>query len=380
MSNLKKFVYPKFKSIPIVRMRNLSIKDPKKKKLLKKAFNRVMEHGQLILGKEVNEFERKLCEINDCKFAVGVSSGSAGLLLAVKASGIVEGDEVITTPMSWLVTSSVIKMVGAIPVFADVDENYNLDPTKIMKLITKKTKAILPVHFYGKIAQIDKIKKICNENKLVLIEDVAQAFGTSLNKKKAGTFGDIGVFSFGPMKVHGALGDAGAIIFNKKKYLKKIISLRQCGTIDNEICIYPEIKHNLDSLQAAFLKSNLELYAKTKKKRYIIACHYKKLLNNKICCPNFEDYDSHSFYDFTILVEKREKIIIYLYQNKIEVKVRHPFLINEQPIFKNLPKYNLPNASKFIKKILQLPMHDNLTLKQVEYVSNKINNFYNKYI
>ncbi len=375
---IKEFKYPKLSSRARVRMRDLSVKDKKKKLALNKVFNKVIKHGHLILGKEVKDFEKKMCSINQIKYCVGVSSGSAALLLALKAAGIKKGDEVITTPMSWLVTSSTILMVGAVPVFADVDNNFNLDPYKIENLITKKTKAVLPVHFYGKIAQIDKIKKICNKNKLILIEDVAQAFGTSLNKKKAGTFGDIGIFSFGPMKVHGALGDAGAIIFNKKKYQKKILSLRQCGTINNEICIEPEIKHNLDALQAAFLKVNLDLYENTKKKRFLVAQRYKKQLSKKILTPDISDYNSHSFYDFTVLVNNRKKVINYLYKNSIEVKVRHPFLINQQPIFKNLPKKKLPRSEEYVKKILQLPIHDNITNKEIDYVCKKLNSFIDK--
>ena len=372
---IKEFKYPAMKSSPKVRMRDLSIKNSKKKNALKKKFEKVISHGHFILGKEVESFEKKLCSFNNSKYCVGVASGSAALLLSLKAADIGKADEVITTPMSWLVTATTIKMVGAIPIFADVDTNYNLDPNKIQKLITKRTKAVIPVHFYGKIAQIDKIKKICDKNNLILIEDVAQAFGTSLKNKKAGNFGDIGIFSFGPMKVHGALGDAGAIIFNKKKYLKKLLSLRQCGTINNEICIYPEIKHNLDALQAAFLKVNLDFYDQTKKKRFFIANYYKKKLSEKFFCPEVNDYNSHSFYDFTILTNNRNKLIKYLYKNKIEAKVRHPFLINEQPVFKDLPKYNLPRAKNYVKKILQLPIHDNITIKEVDYVCKKLNSF-----
>ena len=372
---IREFKYPRMKLLPKVRMRDLTIKNSKKKQALMNEFEKVISHGQLILGKEVSKFEKNICSFNDSKYCIGVASGSAALLLSLKAAGIGRGDEVITTPMSWLVTSTTIKMVGATPIFADVDTNYNLDPNKIQKLITKKTKAVMPVHFYGKIAQIDKIKKICEKNNLLLIEDVAQAFGTSLKNKKAGNFGDLAILSFGPMKVHGALGDAGAVIFNKKKYLKKLISLRQCGTINNEICIYPEIKHNLDALQAAFLNVNLSFYNQTKKKRFLIAEYYKKNLSKKFVCPEIENYNSHSFYDFTILVNDRDKLIKYLYKNKIEVKVRHPFLINEQPVFKDLPKYNLPRAKYYVKKILQLPIHDNITIKEADYVCKKLNSF-----
>ena len=288
------YIYPKISNKPKVRMRDLSIKNIKKRKAYEQAFKRVIDHGQFILGKEVKNFEKNICKIIKSKYTIGVSSASSGLLLALKAANISSGDEIITTPMSWLVSSSVIKMVGAKAKFVDVDEDCNIDPNLILKKINFKTRAVIVVHFYGKIAQIEKIRKICKKNKLILIEDCAQAFGAKIKNGYAGSFGDFGIFSFGPMKVHGGIGDAGAIVCKNRNYYKKLISLRQCGTIKNEIAIYPEIKHTLDALHAAILNENLKIFKKTRANRIKIAKQYISHLKKYYKCPSYNSYD-HTF-------------------------------------------------------------------------------------
>lgn len=367
------FKYPKQKKNFFIRARDLSVKNNNIKKNFQKVLNRISKHGIFILGKEVESFEKKLAKFLGVKYAVAVSSGTSALYLTLKCLDLKKGDEIITTPMSWLVTSTVIKIIGAKPVFADVDSDYNLDPLAINKLITSKTKAILPVHFYGKIAQINEIRKIAKSNNLFLIEDVAQAFGTSLNGIKAGTFGDFGTFSFSPMKVFGSFGDAGAIVFKDKKYLNLLKSLRTCGTVNSEICNVAEIKHNIDAIQAAFIKENFNIYDDLKKRRIEIAKRYTSKLNPKFYPPQIEDQYTHSFYDYTILVENRDEVIKYMYKNGIEVKVRHPILINHQKVFKDLPEYNLPNANYYISRILSLPMHYNLKNNQIDFICKKLN-------
>jgi UDP-2-acetamido-2-deoxy-ribo-hexuluronate aminotransferase len=368
---MKNFKYPSAKNF-LVRARDLSIKNKKIKSNFNLVVNRICNHGIFILGHEVENFEKKISKFLSIKYAVAVSSGTSALYLALKCLKLKGDDEVITTPMSWLASSTAIKLAGGKPVFSDVDKNYNIDPDSIVKKINSKTKAILAVHFYGKVAQIDKIQKIAKENNLYLLEDVAQAFGTSLNGKKAGTFGDFGTFSFSPMKVFGSFGDAGIIVFNDKKYLKELEILRSTGTINKEICFTAENKHNIDPLQAAFICQNFNILEKLKKKRLDIAQRYYKKLNKNYCCPLIDKEYSHSFYDYTILVNNREKVIKHMYANGIEVKVRHPLLINDQPVFSYLTKQKLYNAENYVSKILSLPMHYNLTNKQINYVCEKL--------
>ncbi len=365
----KIFEYPKFISKPKVRARNLSISN---KKIIKNFINtskRISKHGIFILGHEVNSFENKIKNFLGVKNVVAVNSGTSAIYLALKILNLKKNDEIITTPMSWLITSTSILLAGGKPVFADVDNNYNLDPNSVEKRITKKTKAIVVTHFYGKVAQIDKLKKISKKFNLILIEDSAQAFGASLKKKKAGTYGDIGTFSFSPMKVFGSFGNAGAIVFKNKKFLNKLISLRTCGTINREICQFPELKFDIDPIHAAHIKENFNVYNFLKNKRLSMAKRYFRNLSDEIeNLPKIEKEYNHTFYDFTVLVENRKKVIEYLYENGIEVKVRHPILINKQPVFKNLKKIKLPKAELYVDKILSLPMHYNLKNSEVDYV------------
>jgi len=367
------FEYPKFKSKPKVRARNLAISDKKILSNFIKTSKRISKHGIFILGHEVKKFENKISNFLNTKNVIAVNSGTSAIYLALKALNLNKADEVITTPMSWLITSSSILLAGGKPVFADVDNNYNLDPSSVINKINFRTKAIVVTHFYGKVAQIDKLRAISNKFNLILIEDSAQAFGASLKNRKAGTFGDFGTFSFSPMKVFGSFGNAGVIVFKNKKFYNKLISLRTCGTINREICQFPELKFDIDPIHAAHINENFNVYNKLKQKRLSIARRYLKNLSyNFDSLPKVEREYNHTFYDFTVLVNQRKKIIKYLYAKGIEVKVRHPILINNQPIFKNLKKTKLEKAEYFVDRILSLPMHYNLKEDEIDYVSENL--------
>ena len=370
---MKLFQYPKLKSKLKVRARNLSISNKRIIKNFIKTSKRISNHGIFILGHEVNSFESKIKNFLDIKNAVAVNSGTSAIYLALKILNLKKNDEIITTPMSWLVTSTSILLAGGKPVFADVDSNYNLDPNSVINRITKKTKAIVVTHFYGKVAQVDKLKKISKKYNLILIEDSAQAFGASLKKIKAGTYGDIGTFSFSPMKVFGSFGNAGVIVFKNKDFLNKLISLRTCGTVNREICQFPELKFDIDPIHAAHIKENFNVYNFLKRKRLSIAKRYYINLSDQIeNLPKVEREYNHTFYDFTVLVENRKKVIKYFYEKGIEAKVRHPILINKQPVFKNLKKVFLPKAEFYVDKILSLPMHYNLKNSEIDYVCENL--------
>ena len=366
---MKLFKYPKFKSKPKVRARNLAISDKKILSNFLKTSKRISKHGIFILGHEVEKFENKISNFLNTKNVIAVNSGTSAIYLALKALNLKKTDEVITTPMSWLITSSSIVLAGGKPVFADVDDNYNLDPNSVKNKINSRTKAIVVTHFYGKVAQVDKLRVISKKFNLILIEDSAQAFGASLNNIKAGTFGDFGTFSFSPMKVFGSFGNAGVIAFKNKKYHKRLLSLRTCGTINREICQSPELKFDIDPIHAAHINENFNVYNKLKQKRLSIAKRYFNNLSNYFSSlPKIESEYNHTFYDFTLLINNRNKIINYLYQKGVEVKVRHPILINNQPIFKNLKKTKLEKAEYFVDRILSLPMHYNLKESEIDYV------------
>jgi len=366
---MKLFDYPIIKGKPKVRARDLAISEKKILYNFNKTSKRIAKHGMFILGHEVKNFENKISKFLNTDNALAVNSGTSAIYLALKSLNLKTNDEVITTPMSWLITSSAILLAGGKPIFADVDDDYNLDPNSVIKKINSKTKAVVVTHFYGRVAQMNELRKISNKFNLILIEDSAQAFGASLNNKKAGTYGDFGTFSFSPMKVFGSFGNAGIIVFKNKKYLNKLISLRTCGTINREICKFPELKFDIDPIHAAHINENFNVYNQLKKKRLTIAkSYFANLANHFENLPKIEKEYNHTFYDYTIQVNQREKVIKYLYNKGIEVKVRHPILINKQPIFKNLKQTKLKKAEYFVKKILSLPMHYNLKNNEIDYV------------
>ena len=184
---------------------------------LKKAFETTLSHGMVMLGPEVQELEKRVCNIIKTKFAIGVGSGSSALYLALKASGITNGDEVIVSPMTWIITINAIAECGAIPVFADIDNNFNIDPQSIKNRINKKTKAILTMHYAGKLCDMNEITKLAKENNLLIVEDAAQAFGSSMNGVFAGNFSTAASFSFNPMKTLGGYGEAGIVVTNNEE-------------------------------------------------------------------------------------------------------------------------------------------------------------------
>src|SRR6056297_1430534 len=246
---------------------------------IKKSLNKVLEHGLYILGPEVEEFENNLANYTNTKEAVCVASGSDALFLGLKALGIKERDEVITTPFSFFSTASAITRVGAKPGFVDINpKTFNIDVTKIESKITDKTKAILPVHLFLQPAQMDKIMEIAEKYNLSVLEDAAEAFGMEFDNTKAGAIGDIGIFSFYPTKTLGAYGDGGAVVTNKEKYAEEIISLRNHGQLNRYH--HKEVGYNdrLDTFQGAILNIKLKYIDNAIKKRNEIGNLYNKKL------------------------------------------------------------------------------------------------------
>jgi dTDP-4-amino-4,6-dideoxygalactose transaminase len=364
--------YPQMDGPPRVRLRDLSIHSEADRISLHSILDRFMDHGMWILGEEVEQFERAVAEFFGRKHCVGVASASAGLYLALKALGIGDGDEVITTPMSWLVTSSAIVMTGARPIFVDVDENYNLDPQSVESAITSKSRAILPVHFYGRVANMRPIVEIAQNYGLQVIEDVAQAVGGQSGGIKAGSFGQVGVASFSPMKVIASMGDAGVIVCDNDDLADRLRSLRHCGTKHGEICVEPELKHTIDALQAAVIKERLTHAAEIIAFRRSRAELYCERLRDLMIIPDLGEDLEHTVYDFTVRVPRRNEVITHLTKHLIETKVRHPLLICDQPIYSAAIKPEVPRARRFLPEILCLPMHQNLTVEQVEYVCDVV--------
>ena len=359
-----------------VRYRDLSVSDPKMKSELLSAVEKVLMHGQILLGPEVKEFETLIAKECGTKHAVGVGCGTDALYLSMRALGISSGDEVITTPLSWIATVNAIVATGAKPVFVDIGSDLNIDPDLIQNSINNKTKAIIPVHFTGRLCKMDKIMQVAKKNKLFVIEDAAQAYGANINGKMAGSFGDTGCFSMNAMKVYSSYGEAGAIAVNNDKLKEDLVSLRYNGTINKEDCHVPSINARIDTIHAAMMNVNAKYLSQKIKRIREIAKYYNEKLKDIVDCP-LEDDSFHTYYSYTIKVDDRDSFMEYLNQNEIETKIQHPILMPFHTAYKELyhPIY-IPIAVKLVKKILCIPNHDKMTDKQVEYVAEKIYSYY----
>lgn len=342
------------------------------------AVKRVLDSGVYVLSDEVKEFEKEFAKFCGVKYCVGVANGLEAIQISLMALGIKEGDEVITTPISAVATTLAILAVGATPVFVDIKENGQINEDLIEKAITKRTKAVLPVHLYGQPANVEKIKDICKKHKLFLVEDSAQAHGTKLNDKKVGTFGEISCYSFYPTKNLGAIGDGGAITTNDPKLAKICSEIRDYGQESKYVHTRFGLNSRLDELQAAILREKLRFLDKDNETRREIAKRYvdglKSTKGIEIVLP--EKFDDSIFHLFVIKTKKRDELKKYLAENGIPSLIHYPITIPDQPMFKGKYKnLDIPVARKFVNQILSLPCHSFLTLEDVGYIINELDGF-----
>lgn len=347
------------------------------------AIKRVLESGWFILGEELKNFEKEFSKYLGVKYAVGVNSGTDALYFALLAAGIGPGDEVITVDNSFISTVLAIFWVGAKPVFVDVDQyTYNVDPARIEEKITSKTKAILPVHLFGYPCEMSKIMKIATKYDLKVIEDACQAHGSSYKGKKLGTIGDIGCFSFYPAKNLGAYGDAGAIVTNNEKIAKKLILLRNYGQKEKYYFQIKGFNSRLDEIQAAILREKLKRLDKWNKKRKKIAeKYYQELSGLPIVLPPKEAKDRQgNNYVFVIKVKDRDSFQQYLSESGITSLIHYPVPIHNQECCSELlgEGNKLRLTEKLAKEIISLPIFPQMEDGEVDYVCEKIKDFFKK--
>ncbi len=360
-----------------IRYRDLSVKDPVLKKELMQAVEKVLDHGWFILGDEVETLEREIAALCDKKYAVGVGSGTDALYLALRALGVGPGDEVITTPLSWIATTNAIVLAGATPVYVDIGKDLNINANLIEKAITPKTKAIVPVHFTGKMCDMPRIKDIANRHKLFLVEDAAQAFGARLPSGVAGSFGDISCFSMNPMKVLCAYGEAGAVVTDYPKLCERLVSLRYAGTVNRDDCHFPSLNGRIDTIQAAMISVNLKHFQAKLEKLRKIAKRYTAALKGVVTCPQ-DKGDDHVYYSYTILAPRRDELREYLMKNGIETKIQHPILMPYHTAYRGKFSPKIPVAERLVKQLVCIPNEANLTNKQIDYIIDRIKRFYGK--
>jgi dTDP-4-amino-4,6-dideoxygalactose transaminase len=368
----------------------IKFSDPRQSYKINKAnitrsINKTLLSGSYVLGKSVKNFEKQFANYIGARYAVGVNSGTDALEIAIKSLGIRRGDEIITVSHTALATVSAITSIGAIPVLVDVDHSYNIDPVLLSKSLTKRTRAIIVVHLYGKPAPIHKIRKFCKINNLKLIEDCAQACGSSIRRKKIGCFGDISAFSFYPTKNLGTFGDGGAIITSNSKLYINAQRIRQYGWNEKRISDLPGRNSRLDDIHASILSVKLKNLDAENKARLSIANKYNKKLSKlsrDIKLQPLEINETHSFHLYVILLNSksiRNKLKEYLYKNGIETGIHYPIPIHMQPGYSNLIKIrsgNLKNTEEFSGQILSLPMHPWLKIKEINFIVDKIKIFF----
>lgn len=355
---------------PKVPFMDLRVHDPKEKEILLNTFSRIMDHGRFIMGHEVENFERKVAAYCQKKYCVGVSSGTDALYLSLKSLGIGPGDEVITTSLSWIATANAIVMAGATPVFADINSNLNVSVDSIERMMTSKTKAILPVHYTGRPVEIDRISELVRDRGIHVIYDAAQAFGSLYKDKPIGAYGDISCFSMNPMKTLAACGEAGAIVTDDEAVYEELKILRYNGTINKEFCTSPSLNGRIDALQAGILSDRLDFLAEKISKRKAICQYYDELLSDLVLTPEQDTSNSiSSYYSYTVQIDDRQKMINDLSAVGVETKIQHPILMCEQEPYKKYRNDINQKTREIVSRILCLPANETIDMSQVEYVA-----------
>ncbi len=349
------------------------------KDLIKK-FKLIGRQGDFILGKELVKFEKKISKFLKVKYVLGIGNWTEGMIMSCKALNFSKDDEIITVSNSFIATCGAIAYADCKPILVDVDETLNMDVNFIEKKITKKTKAIMPVHLSGIPSNIDQIKKIAKKYNLIFIEDAAHAFGGTYKGKYLGTLGDIGIFSLHPRKNFHVLGDGGLIVTNNKKLYQKLKLLRNHGLKNRNSSITWGTNSRLDNIQAGFANILLKKIDKLNDKFYDIANYYTKNLKNYVQTPIFEKKISKpTFHQYIIRTKKRDSLKKFLFKKGIQTAIHYPLPIHKQPAFINsYGKIKLKKTEVYSKEILSLPIHNFLTKKELIYIIKNIQQFFKK--
>ena len=339
----------------------------------------VLDSGWYILGNEVKQFEKEFAEYVDSRFCVGCASGLDALEIAFRVIGIQKGDEVIVCSNSYIACVMGITMNDGTPVFVEPDEYDNLDADKIEEKITDRTRAILAVHLYGQSCDMDKIMDIARKHDLKVIEDCAQAHGTTWKGKKVGSIGDIGCWSFYPTKNLGAFGDGGALTTNNEEYAEEFRVIRNYGSkkihYENDII---GMNSRLDEIQAGLLRVKLKYLDEMNDERKRIATRYDDEINNPHIRPLRTRPGSNNVYhQYVVHCDKRDELMQYLSDNEIGTIIHYPIPPHLQIAYEHLgyKKGDLPIAEKYAGEVLSLPMYNGMSFEQQSYVIEKINSF-----
>lgn len=343
------------------------------KREIDESIHAVLDKSNYIMGEEITQLEESLQEFTKAKYAISCSSGTDALLLAMMAMDIKPGDEIITTPFTFIATSETIAFLGATPVFVDIDEKtYNIDPNKIEEKITSKTKAIMPVSLYGQPANMEKIQDIANKHNLKVIIDGAQSFGSTFNGKTDSNLGDFSTTSFFPAKPLGCFGDGGAVFTNNEEYALKMKSLRVHGQSKRYHHKYIGMGGRLDTIQAAILNVKLKYYNKDLVLRQEVASNYTKALENKsnLILPFVDPNATSAWAQYSVRVKNRDEVQERLKENGVPTAVHYPMPLHLQECFNYLgyKQGDFPISEIVAQEIMSLPMNPYLTDDEINYI------------
>ncbi|MFQ5798067.1 MAG: DegT/DnrJ/EryC1/StrS family aminotransferase [Bacteroidota bacterium] len=343
------------------------------------AIQRVIDSGQFIMGKEVYEFEKALARYLKTRYAIGCASGTDALQIALMALGVDPGDEVITTPFTFVATVETIVLLGAKAVFVDVEEDtLNIDPSKIEQALTKKTKVIIPVHLYGQPAEMDSIMEISRKHGLRIVEDAGQAIGAEYRGRRVGGIGDIGCISFFPSKNLGAFGDAGMMVTNNSELADRLRLISLHGAKMKYSHDVVGLNSRLDTIQAAILNTKLKYVEEWHEVRRRTAAKYDELLKDSgASLPHVRPHNRHIFHQYTIRVKNRDGLSKSLKSKEIPHAIYYPVPLHLQPAYKRFGyrEGDFPISERLAKEVLSLPMHTELTIAQLEYIATAVREF-----
>lgn len=341
-----------------------------------RALDHVCQKSAFVLGEEVEEFEREFAVYCGVKHCVALSNGTAALHLGLLALGVQPGDEVITSPNTFLATAEAIAYCGARPVFADIDPaTANLDPRRLERAITLRTRAILPVHLYGRPADMDAIRSIAEPRKIRILEDAAQAHGTRYRGRLAGGLADAAAFSFYPTKNLGAYGEGGALTTNDDQIAKFARAARSHGQTARYEHEFVGYNYRMHGFQGAVLRIKLRRLDEWNVRRREIAAEYRRILSSaRLEMPVDDPRDECVYHQFVVYVKNRNAVIAKLTEREIETAVHYPRPLHLQPAYSSLgyPPGTFPHSEQACEHVLSLPIFPGMTAEQVSYVANSV--------
>jgi len=340
----------------------------------------VFEKSCFILGPQVKTFEEEFSSYCGAQYGIGVNSGTDALYLALASLHVGKGDEVILPSFTFIATALGVSYVGAKPVFVDVeDKTYNMDPRELEKVITSKTKVIIPVHLYGQSGNMDEILKIARKHNIIVMEDAAQAHGATYKQKKIGSLGKVSCFSFYPTKGLGAFGDGGMIVTSDASVNERARMLRDYGRVGRYEHKIIGFNSRLDTVQAVILSAKLKYLDEWNKMRNVMGRYYCELLKNVngVMAPLIQEDRTHTFQTFAVrILKNRDAVAEKMKEKGVGVLIHYPIPVHLQEAYKDLGyrKGDFPVSERIADEILSLPMFPHMTKQQVEYVCDCLRN------